>query len=290
MARGMTTLALGGFALAVFLAPGLARAQDEAEEAPAPTPAATDTKGNAPFARIADEEETIYAVQRKAYLTDKKIEISPMVALSFTDRFVQTFAPSGSVSYHVAENFAFELYGGYMFPTESGLTAEILQEAKLTPEIAKLTQMLWAAGVGVQLSPIYGKVQVFGRTLGNFAFYVGAGLGIGQTRVQCTPGTLLDPNRGFDPGTCPMVEVGPNDELRVVYEPASTRVMGAISGGVRFYFSNSLGLKFEVKDYIFASRVFRPEMSEPTQRFTDAIRNNLFAQIGLSFLFGGESN
>jgi hypothetical protein len=31
-------------------------------------------------------------------------------------------------------------------------------------------------------------------------------------------------------------------------------------------------------------------MSEPTQRYTDAIRNNIFASIGLSFLFGGVEN
>ena len=179
-----------------------------------------------------------------------------------------------------------------MLPTESGLTEEILIEYKLTPEVAKLTQMLWAAGLGVQWSPIYGKVHIFGEYLGNFAIYIGAGLGAGQTRVRCTPANELDPNRGFSPPTCPIQDEQVSAlEVSEVYEPATLKLMGSISGGIRFNFSNSIGLKIEVKDYIFSSRVFRPQTSDgSTQRFTDAIRNNVFAQIGVSFLLGGEDN
>lgn len=290
-----------GLTFALAAAPNLAFAQDDeapAEEtevdpmAPvegAPADDEADSDSDEPFARIADEEETIYAVQRKAYLVDGKFELTPLVAASFTDRFVQTFAPAGSVTYHVAENFGIELFGAYMFPTESGLTVEILQKGKLTPETAKLTQMLWAAGLGVQWSPIYGKVQLFGASLGNFNFYVGAGLGVGQTRVRCTPGTDLDPV-SFPNEECPAAPPITDDQFEEVYEPASLQVMGALSGGVRFYFSNWIGLKFEVKDYLFAARVYRPDTQEATQRYTDAIRNNIYAQLGLSFLLGGEDN
>jgi outer membrane beta-barrel protein len=243
-----------------------------------------------PFARVADEEETIYAVQRKAYLVYHKLELTPLLAASFTDRFVQTFAPAAAVTYHIAENFGIELFGAYFFPTESGLTTEILDKGKLTPEVAKLTQMLWAAGLGLQWSPIYGKIQLFGSSLGNFNFYIGAGGGVGQSRVQCTAAQNLDPQRGFNPPVCPMAIVDPQDPNKVhpVYEPATTHVMGALSGGVIFYFSNRIGLKIEVKDYIFTARVYRPDSTEPTQRFTDSVRNNVFAQLGVSFLLGGE--
>lgn len=271
-----------------------------AEETPAEAkPVELPVKTKGPFARIADDEETIYAVQRKAYLVNSKLEVTAFpVSFSFTDRFVQTYAPGASVSYHVAENFGLELFGAYMLPNESGLTSEILEKGKLTPEIAKLTQQLWAAGIGVQWSPIYGKVQIAGASLGNFNLYIGAGAGVGQTRVQCVAGLELDPERGFDPAPdgsgkpkCPMIDVGenePDDVYRVVYEPARLQFMGAFAAGIRFYFSNSLGLKVEVRDWVFSTRVFRPGTTEPTQRFTDAVRNNIYAQVGLSFLFGGE--
>ena len=287
-------------AAGIFFAAPAAFAQDEGEDQPAAeteaveeTPAETDnSKGKAPFPRISDDDETIYAVQRKAYLLKNKWEITPMFGLAFNDRFVSTLAPGLSVAYHLAENFAIEAYGAFMLPSESALTEEILIEFKLTPEVAKLTQMRWAAGVGVQWSPIYGKVHIFDEYLGNFSIYIGAGIGAGQTRVRCTPGNELDPNRGFNPPTCPAQDeqVSPL-EVNEVYEPLSTKLMGSISGGIRFNFSNSIGLKIEVKDYIFAARVFRPQTSDAsTQRFTDAIRNNVFAQIGVSFLLGGEEN
>ena len=66
--------------------------------------------------------------------------------------------------------------------------------------------------------------------------------------------------------------------------------MGSISGGIRFDFSNFMGLKIEIKDYIFAARVFQPQEGGAPQRFSTAIRNNVFAQIGLSFMLGGEEN
>ena len=295
------------FTLSLLCLTSNAFAQDEEEKKPE-TPAADpetpaepqkpaeETKPlvgrkGAPFPRISDDQETIYAVQRKAYLIDKAFEITPMGSFGFTDRFVTTFAAALSVSWHVAENFALELSGGYMFPQESALTTEILDEGKLTPEIAKLTQMLWVASLGLQWSPIYGKLQVFGTSLGTFQFYLGAGGGVGQTRVQCTPGMDLDPNRGFEPPKCPAPEGEvTGDEPVFVYEPATTRFMGHLSGGFRFYFANWIGLKLEVKDYLFVSRVFRPQTTEPTQRFTDAVRNNIFLQVGVSFLLGGEEN
>ena len=90
---------------------------------------------------------------------------------------------------------------------------------------------------------------------------------------------------------CPMIEGDiQNDELKFVYEPATLRFIGHLSGGFRFYFSSVIGLKIEVKDYVFVSRVFRPDTTEPTQRFTDAVRNNVFLSLGLSILLGGEDN
>lgn len=289
--------------LAMLLVSAPVHAQDEGEEPvkPEETKAEEEDKPlsgrkGAPFPRISDQEETIYAVQRKAYLIKHNFEFTPMFSGSFTDRFVTTFSAAGSVSFHLAENFAIELAGGYMFPDESSLTTEILDEGKLQPEIAKLTQLLWTVGLGVQWSPVYGKLQVFGTSLGNFQFYLGAGGGIGQTRVQCTPGMELDPNRNFpvNPETnraeCPQIEGETGDELQFVYEPATLRFVGHLSGGFRFFFANWVGMKIEVKDYLFVSRVFRPETTEPTQRFTDAVRNNIFLQFGVSFLLGGEGD
>src|SRR5690242_12863589 len=95
--------------LIAALAPLSAFAQDDddakdtgkKEDQPAVDPLATKQEekqatytGKGPFPRVADDEETIYAVQRKAYLVRQKIELTPMFAGTFSDRFVQTFAPA----------------------------------------------------------------------------------------------------------------------------------------------------------------------------------------------------
>ena len=252
----------------------------------------------APFPRIADDEETIYTVQRKAYLVRNKWEITPMFAYAFNDSFVDTFGISGSVTYHVAENFGLELYGGYMFPSESELTERLFEDFNINTEIARLSKLNWAAGLGVLWSPIYGKVHILDAYLGNFAFYIGAGIGLGETQVPCLVGDALDPNRGFDELRCPQTTSGNAQggfDLAFDDRPATLKLMGTISGGFRFHFSQSIGMKLEVKDYIYSERVFNPQSRAPTGdnagdvtlRFSDVIRNYVFIQIGVSFLFGG---
>jgi outer membrane beta-barrel protein len=292
--KKMTTVALF---LAMSLAlPAWAQpvSEDEAssEEAAPEEEVRADDMGTAAFPRVSDDEETIYAVQRKAFLMNKKFELSVLPAFTFTDRFVQTYGGGLAAAHHVAENFSLEGFFTYLLPNESSLTEEILRGEKLTPEIAKLTQMLWGAGIGAQWSPIYGKIEIFDSALGNFSFFVGVGVGVGQTRVTCTPATELDPEVFGAGQVCAMVEStgNPDDAYKVVYEPSRLEMMGTLSGGVRFSFSNSIGLKIEAKDWITPARVFSPSKKDASQRYTDAIRNNVLIQIGVSFLFGGEDN
>lgn len=260
------------------------------EEATPPEPIAetdsTGSTGEPGFSRVIDNEETIYAIQRKAFLIKDKIELSLMYSNLVGDRFVTTsdsFALAGSASYHLSEQFALELFGGWFNPTISESTEELFRFNGLVAEDAKLTQLLWAAGLGFQWSPIYGKLELFDYSLGNFAFYFGAGAGVGQSRVRCFAGQELDPTN-FDPGdSCP---IEPNDGV-LSFAPDQTHFVGSFSAGVRFRFLSWLGLKAEIRDYIYTSRVFRAD-NVPSS--TDTVRNNLFLQIGATFLLGGSQN
>jgi outer membrane beta-barrel protein len=283
-----------GLVAALVAAPALA--QDDKEDDPGAVepvtetdvapPAQLDPGGPPPFARVADDEETIYAVQRKAFLVNRRFEVSVMGAAAFADRFVNSVGPAASVTYHLAENFGIEAFGTFMFPDASALTEELLNELRLTPEFAKLTQMLWAGGIGFEWSPIYGKVEIMGTSLGNFNFFLNVGAGIGQSRVPCTSGRLLDPQTFGEGARC--ASPPENEPRAVVYEPNQLHLVTRFGGGVRFYFSNSWGLRLEITDYLFPSRVYRPENSDQSQRFTDAIRNNIYFQLGVSYIFGGE--
>ena len=282
---GLATLAL----LALVVAPGGALAQEAPDEAaPAPTDAPdaaeTGSEDGPGFSRVIDDEETIFAVQRKAYLIKNKFEISVMYNTLMGDRFVTTdssVAVAGSIGYHLSEQFSVELFGGYFNPTESDTTEELLGLDLIT-ESAKLTQLIWSAGAGVQWSPIYGKLQLFDLSLGNFAFYLAGGFAVGESRTRCIGGNRLDPNVFGPEARCPVNQ----DPDVVVYEPNTFRPMGNFGVGLRVRFNNLLGMKAEVRDYIFTSRVYRPD----EQGLTDSVRNNLFFQIGATILLGGESN
>lgn len=274
-----SVLALG----TLWLAPA-ALAQEGGEVPPAEEPGPVQGPG---FSRVIDDDETIYAIQRKAYLIKGKVELSLLYNNLLGDRFVATenaLGVAGSASYHLSEQFALEAFGGYFNPTESETTDELLSELTLKTENAKLTQLLWAAGLGVQWSPIYGKLQLFDLSLGNFAFYFGAGAAIGQTRVRCVGTDTLD-QVAFPGESCPAAPAATPDEVQ--YEPSSTRLMGTFNAGFRFRFLNWVGLKAEVRDYIFTSRVYR---EGDTPELSDSVRNNLYFQIGATFLLGGESN
>lgn len=294
-------IALAGAAVlfAGFL-PSQALAQSPDDEAlepakgPAEEAAEAAEAGDPGFSRVIDREETIYAVQRKAYLIEGTLELSVLYSTLVGDRFVTTdnsVAVAAGATYHLSEAFALEVFGGWFRPTESETTTELAEElaTPLETEAAKLTQLLWAAGVGVQWSPIYGKLQVAGTSLGNFAFFLGVGAALGESRTRCRPGAL-DPAEFGEGQTCPPVEAVEGVRSPISYEPNRLQVMGVLSGGVRFRFLPWLALRAEVRDYIFTSRIYvPPEAAGEGRVFSDSIRNNIYLQIGLSFLLGSES-
>lgn len=279
-----------GAALAALPLPAFAQS-DASEVAPVDEPAeeakAAAREGGPGFSRVVDDDETIYAIQRKAYLIENTLELSVLYTSLVGDRFVGTadsLAVSGGAAYHFSEAFAVEVFGGWFNPTESETTTELLAELQLETENAKLTQLIWAAGAGVQWSPIYGKLDLLdGAGLGNFAFYLGVGAAIGQTRVQCKGENQLDPNK-FGDQRCQ----GGDAADVVVYEPNTTRPMAVLTVGFRSRLLTWFAVKAEVRNYMFASSVFRPEQDDLA--LSDSIRNNLFFQVGASFLLGGESN
>ncbi len=288
MTRPRIPLPARSVLLAATFLPALSFAQ-EADELPSPAGEAA-AEGQ-PFSRVTDDQETIYAIQRKAYLSEGTWELSLLYNNLIGDRFVATdngVAVAASVGYHFDEAFSVEVFGGYFFPTESEATQELLAQLRLETEFAKLTQLRWAAGAGVQWSPIYGKLQLADSALGNFAFYLGVGAAIGQTRTQCRANSLLDPSQPTLRCASPPAE----NPTAVVYSPDVTQVMGVLTAGFRFQFSSLVALRAEVRDYIFTSRVVQYDSPDNfnTAITTDSVRNNIYFQVGISVLLGGESN
>jgi outer membrane beta-barrel protein len=229
--------------------------------------------------------ETIYAVQGKPYLMAGKFEIAPQLVQSVNDEFTSHSGIIVSGIYHLKENVALELSGGAFFwwddpssknPPRLGgrdtdLTQEILDKERLKPERVKLYQYTWLLTGDLQWSPLYGKVNLQDLVLGQFNLYLSVGAGAMGIQLEKLTQTGQGPKQ-YE--TLP----GPFNAL-----PAM-QLVTTFGGGLRFYFTDWLGIRFEVRDYVAPLAVLHDQVtSESTSSFD--VNNTLLAQLGVSFIF-----
>ncbi|MDP2340382.1 MAG: outer membrane beta-barrel domain-containing protein [Deltaproteobacteria bacterium] len=268
-----------------------AAASDDAaaDDAPADEPA--DDADPAGAAEVAAGEkpvleETIYVVQGKPFLAQGHFELTPQIAQSVNDSFTSHTGILVSGLYHLKENVALEatvgLFGWWDQPGVTGprlggrdtdLTVELKQKENLAPERVKLYQFPYVAAGNLQWSPLYGKVNVQEAVLGQFNLYLSVGAGIMGLQLETlTPGI---PDKKFVPLK------GPGGVLPAM---ALTTSFG---GGLRFYFTEWLGLRVEVRDYVTPLSVF--QSGENAVDDADApsfdVTNTVLAQLGVSFVF-----
>jgi len=249
---------------------------DDAEEAPARD--ARGEKGEA--AAAATNEETIFVVQAKPHLVAGRFEIAPQIVQSIGDKFVSHTGVLISGIYHLKENVALEIAGGTFAwwdpfgaqpnPRLGGhladMTLELRKESLSPTEHADVYTYTWLAATDLQFSPLYGKVSFHDVALGQFNLYLSVGLGLVGLQLDSTlkADTLVDLPQ---PAMAPTATFG---------------------GGVRFYFSEWLGVRIELRDYVAPLSVYAEK--NPNGVKGDALSSfnvqNLFlAQLGVSFLF-----
>ncbi len=214
------------------------------------------------------------------------LSITPAAGISLVDPFVRASALTLDLDYDIFDFLAVEVLGSYLFASPSGLTRELLDKGKLTPELARLTQLDWALAAGVRVNVVRSRLTPLGIPFdGDLTLYLAAGAGVGSTRVPCTPGMALDPDVFGLGATCPPADEVQGDRPVFVYEPNRLKVLGHVGGGINFSLFDAFALTVELRDYIFHARVVRPEVSAPTQQMTAATRHVLLAQAGVTATF-----
>ncbi len=227
-------------------------------------------------ALAADKDESIYVVQERAYSKRGKFEISPIFMAKTNTRFTGFVGPSLSLAYHIRENFALELAGGWAWNYYSSLVEELNRFENLAPTMADLKQMTWYTTFGFQWSPFYGKLRLVPGVLGDFDFYVGAGMGIAETKEPC-----LTSKSGVS--TCKVVDKKSPERFSFGIQTPENKadrfkLAGDFSIGMRIFFKNWLGVRIELRDIVYADKV--DNLGETTTK----INNNLAVFLGLSFL------
>lgn len=236
-------------------------------------PAAAPAPLLAPVTAGAEEgshDESIYIVQRRGYSKSGELELTPLFFTSLNNKFVGHFGLGFSAAYHLRENIALELTTTVPYAMKqffSALVFEVYDLESLTPEAVDLKQMDYYGGLSAQFSALYGKVDFYGWLI-DYDFYVAPGFGVASTLETCVP----------DRDDC-SGDVGIG---RGVHSPSDSgdryKLTAMISLGMRFFFSDYLGLRLEVRDVVFSDSAV--EANEVT---TD-IRNNWLFSLGLTFL------
>ncbi|MBM4280926.1 MAG: outer membrane beta-barrel domain-containing protein [Deltaproteobacteria bacterium] len=231
-------------------------------------------------------EETIYVVQGKRFLARGHFEVTPQFVWSVNDSFSAHTGMMISGLYHLKENVALELNAGVfswwdepgvsqprLGGRDTAMTTELRQKENLAPERVKRYQFPYVVAADLQWSPLYGKVDFHELVLGQFNLYLSVGAGIVGLQLETL--TAGGPDKTF-------VELnGPFGALPPV---ALTTSFG---GGLRFYFTEWLGARVEVRDYVTPLSVFQSGENAVADADVPSfdVTNTVLAQVGVSIVF-----
>lgn len=224
-------------------------------------------------------EETIFVVQGKRFLAQGHFELTPQIAQSVNDSFTAHTGLLVSGLYHLKENVAVEATVGAfgwldsrsgaprLGGRDSDLTVELRQKENLAPERVKLYQFPYLLAGNLQWSPMYGKVSIHDVVLGQFNLYLSVGAGLAGLQLETlTPGVASEEFVELKTPVAPLTSFG---------------------GGLRFYFTDWLGVRLEVRDYVMPLAVFQSGDSAVADADVPSfdVTNLILTQLGVSFVF-----
>ena len=231
------------------------------------------------------EDESIYVVQERAYSKKKKFELTPLFFTAVNPKFVGYVGLSLSAAYHLRENFSLELMTSLpyaVFPFYSPIVYDVFYYEDLTPERVDLKQMTHFTGLSAQFSALYGKFEFYGVLL-DYDLYATAGFGITLTKTPCTAKIgSSNASTGAGEGECEVTDQERRQlgfGLKTPDELADYLKFSAqLGGGLRMFFTERLGLRFEVRNIVYADR------ANYQGAVTTDIRNIMLLFVGATVL------
>lgn len=180
----------------------------------------------------------VHVVEKRPFTEAGRWEASLFGVTQVNPKFTVHAGVSGELSYHLRENLAAQV-GVTWFPLsrQSALSEEILTKAAEAPVSAEAFLLQAAALLGLELMPVYGKLDVFDGKILRLGGYVNAGLGVAKTRLQLRPSTDPVTGRSFgDTGYRPIASLG---------------------AGLRVFLGERLTVRLELRDLAYSGYVSR---------------------------------
>jgi outer membrane beta-barrel protein len=233
-------------ALALALAAPARAAAGEAAD-PAGSPAANAPPEEAPpaAAPLAFGEDTadvqrVHIVEVRPFTEAGRWELSLFGPVQVNAKFTEHLGVAAELAYHLRENLAAQL-GLLWFPRaqQSGFTEQLIDKASQQPLAADALILKMGALAGLELMPVYGKLDIFDGKILRLGFYLNTSLGAGKMRLQLshpTPGSGVTQRQFGDVGVRPMAALG---------------------GGFRIFLSEQVTVRLELRDLVYSAHVSR---------------------------------
>jgi len=156
-----------------------------------------------------DDVLRIHVVEKRPFNEAGRWELSFFGMAQVNSKFTVHAGFSAELAYHLRENLAVQL-GASFFPIaqQSSLSEELLNQSFEAPATAEAFLMQGDLVAGLELMPIYGKLNVFDGKILRLGMYFNAGLGVAKTQLQLRPPTRTTDRTFGDTGFRPMASLG----------------------------------------------------------------------------------
>lgn len=180
----------------------------------------------------------VHVVEKRPFTEAQRWELSFFGNAQVNPKFTQHAGVALELAYHLRENFAAQL-GLLYFPyaVQSGLSEELLTRAGVAPDAAEAFLLRGAVLGGVELMPIYGKLDVFDGRILRLGVYLNAGLGAARTRLQLRP--AADPTTGR------------------TFGDTGYRPIASLGAGLRVFLGDRFTVRLELRDLAYSGYVSR---------------------------------
>src|SRR6266850_7235743 len=195
--------------------------------------------GGAAAAQQADPDAVrVHVLEQRPFTEAGRWELSFFGTAQVNPKFTQHAGISAELAYHLRENLAAQL-GVWYFPVsaQSSLSEELLTKARVAPESAEAFLLRGAALAGLELMPIYGKLDVFDGKILRLGVYLNGGLGVAKTRLQLRPSS--DPTTG------------------ATFGDTGYRPIASLGIGLRVFLSERITVRLELRDFAYSGSVSR---------------------------------
>lgn len=194
-----------------------------------------------------DYEKSISSVvRRKNFYKADRFEIGGFAGLMPYDSLMNHYMVGGRLTWHFSDHFGWEIADAHVtFPSTTSYTTDLVSGKSLTGGVQVQRTKLMAAS-NFLVSPLYGKLRLFGASTLHFDLYLVGGLGFHSSEIM---------NYALTGGTVTETVLNSNGGL-----------MFDFGFGAKMFFNNAMGMVIDFRDYFTMTTIYGK--TAPKSNFT----------------------